>query len=161
MILFLTVAKDEHANHLEPKLRERGAVIVRFDPAEFPRAVEGTLALSSAGRNRCILRRAEQEIDLSSLRAVWYRRPDLPAVHAEIGDGPIRRYVEQESKEFLHDLWNSLDCLWLPAIPFAVHRASTKGTQLKLAAELGFELPPTLITNSPAELLEFYRRHNG
>src|SRR5262249_179757 len=25
----------------------------------------------------------------------------------------------------------------------------------------GFELPPTLVTNSPTDFLEFYREHNG
>ena len=42
-----------------------------------------------------------------------------------------------------------------------IRQAEFKATQLKLAGALGFELPPTLFTNSPEEFLEFYRRHNG
>lgn len=161
MILFLTQARDEHANHVEPRLRGRGASIVRFDPAEFPRAAEITLDISAAGWNRCVLRTAAGEVDLGGVRAAWYRRPNIPTAHDEIGDGPTRRYVEQESIEFLQDVWNSLDCPWLPAAPFAVQRASTKGMQLKLAAKLGFDVPPTVVTNGPGDLLEFYRKHNG
>jgi hypothetical protein len=32
---------------------------------------------------------------------------------------------------------------------------------LKLAGELNFDQPPTLITNSVTDLLDFYRQHNG
>jgi glutathione synthase/RimK-type ligase-like ATP-grasp enzyme len=36
-----------------------------------------------------------------------------------------------------------------------------KAAQLTLALSLGFELPPTLITNDPKEALDFYRTHDG
>jgi glutathione synthase/RimK-type ligase-like ATP-grasp enzyme len=54
-----------------------------------------------------------------------------------------------------------MSCPWLPAKPAVVQHAGHKGLQLKLAAEIGFKIPPTLITNNPSDLLEFYRKHNG
>jgi hypothetical protein len=42
-----------------------------------------------------------------------------------------------------------------------VNRTQPKVAQLKLAGELSFELPPTLITNRPEDVMEFYRHHNG
>jgi glutathione synthase/RimK-type ligase-like ATP-grasp enzyme len=61
----------------------------------------------------------------------------------------------------LRDVWNALDCCWLPARPLAILRAQGKASQLRVAGELGLELPPTLFTNSPDEFLDFYQQHNG
>jgi len=42
-----------------------------------------------------------------------------------------------------------------------IRQAQLKAAQLGIAGALGFELPPTLFTNSPEEFLQFYRQHNG
>ena len=62
---------------------------------------------------------------------------------------------------FMHNTWNSIDSLWLPAHEPVIRRAELKALQLKVAGALGFELPPTLFTNSPEDFLDFYRKHNG
>ena len=49
----------------------------------------------------------------------------------------------------------------MPGARATVLRAEQKARQLALAVELGFEIPPTLITNSPEEFLAFYREHDG
>jgi glutathione synthase/RimK-type ligase-like ATP-grasp enzyme len=100
-------------------------------------------------------------IDLGGLKSVWYRRPQPSFPHEEITDKVSRDLVTEECKTFVNDVWSSLDCLWLPAPPFMIKQAQLKASQLKVAAALGFELPPTLFTNSPEEFLEFYRQHNG
>jgi hypothetical protein len=161
MILILTAPDDEHADHVASKLRERDACFVRFNPAQFPREAEISLSYSPSGRENYILRVGEEQVDLNGLRAVWYRRPEPPVAHSEIGDDLVRDFAKQECKTFLQDLWNSLDCLWLPGPPSTDRQAQLKASQLKVAGELGFELPPTLITNSAADLLDFYNLHNG
>jgi glutathione synthase/RimK-type ligase-like ATP-grasp enzyme len=61
----------------------------------------------------------------------------------------------------MQSLWSMLTDAWLPGRPLAVRQAEQKAFQLKLAGDLGFELPPTLITNRPADLVDFYREHDG
>jgi hypothetical protein len=161
MILILTEPLDPHADHVEQKLRERSAEFVRFNPAQFPSQAEISLCYSFTGQVRYTLRAGEESIDISGLKAVWYRRPQPPVPHEQIADKLTRNFLEEECYTFVSDVWNSLDCLWLPEHPFVVKRAQLKASQLKVAATLGFELPPTLITNSPEEFLEFYRQHNG
>jgi hypothetical protein len=161
MILILTVPGDTHADHVASKLRLRGADSVRFDPALFPREAEISRSYSSRGALSSTLRIGEDQIDLNSLRSVWYRRPQFPIEHREVVGNLVRSFVKHECKVFIQDLWSSLDCVWLPAAPSRLTPASLKGTQLKVAGSLGFELPPTLITNSKADLLDFYNRHNG
>jgi glutathione synthase/RimK-type ligase-like ATP-grasp enzyme len=161
MILILTEPLDPHADYVEKKLCERGADFVRLDYAQFPSKAEISLLYSVTGQVWYTLRAGKESIDLSDLKAVWYRRPKLPIPHDEINNDLIRDYVEEECKTFLNDTWNSLDCLWLPAPQPVIQRAQFKASQLKIAGALGFELPPTLFTNSPKDFLDFYRHHDG
>lgn len=161
MILILSAQDDQHADHVEAELLQRDVAFLRFDPATFPRETKITVSHSCAGRSRYMLQTGEDCVDLRRLRAVWYRRPGRPVAHASITEGEGRQFVEQECSTLVQDLWSALDCFWLPAAPSAVRQAGLKALQLKVAGELGFDLPPTLITNNVAELLEFYRQHNG
>jgi glutathione synthase/RimK-type ligase-like ATP-grasp enzyme len=61
----------------------------------------------------------------------------------------------------MQDACNTLDTRWLPGTFAAIRHADNKQLQLTLAVELGFAIPPTLITSDPEELLDFYRRHDG
>jgi hypothetical protein len=160
MILIVTKPDDEHADYITQKLEERGVEVARFDPADFPARSEISLGYTAAGPHYT-LRTAGTSIDLDRVSATWYRRPELPAPHAEITDPAAHRYVAEECRAFVQDVWASLRCTWLPAPPAAVREAQYKTAQLRVAHSLGFELPPTLVTNSPADFLEFYRRNNG
>jgi len=95
------------------------------------------------------------------LQSVWCRRPKPPVPQEGIQDADVREFVAEESHDFLRDLWNAVDCRWLPARPLTILRAQCKAAQLRVAGELGLELPPTLFTNDPDEFLNFYQQNNG
>jgi hypothetical protein len=160
MILLLSEPKDQHAAHVASMLQRRRAKFIQFDPARFPREAEICVA-SSKTKSGMLLRFDGSQIDLDSVGAAWYRRPEKPVAHDAIVDSDARRLIEQECHQIMHDLWASLDCAWLPASPLAIRQAEFKGAQLKVARDLGFIVPPTLMTNSPGDLLEFYRQHEG
>jgi hypothetical protein len=160
MILILTDDSDPHANHVERRLRERGAEFLRFDPGQFPTNAHLSLTFS-AGCTQARLHWKDEDFDLSCVNSIWYRRPMPSVPHPEITEPVMRNYVEEECRIFMHDAWNVLECFWLPAPQPVIRRAELKASQLKLAASLGFELPPTLFSNSPEDFLEFYRQHNG
>lgn len=161
MILILTEPFDPHADYVVQKLQERSADFIRFNPAQFPSQAEISLSYSFVGQAQYKLCVGEHCINLNNIKSVWYRRPQLPVPQQDIVDKLSRDFVEEECRTFIGDLWNLLDCFWLPAPPLAIRKAQYKASQLKVAAEIGFELPPTLITNNPKEFLEFYRQHNG
>jgi glutathione synthase/RimK-type ligase-like ATP-grasp enzyme len=58
-------------------------------------------------------------------------------------------------------LFAALDVRWLPGPLHLLRRADNKHLQLRLAAQLGFRIPSTLMSNGPEELLAFHRRHDG
>ena len=161
MILILTQPFDPHADRLSQMLEERGAEFVRFNPADFPARANLSVGYAANGKMQSFLRLEETAIDLAQLQSVWNRRPRPPVPHEQIQDAGTREFVAMDCQTFVQDLWNALPCPWLPGRPAAIRRAELKASQLRLAAELGMELPPTLVTNSRAEFLDFYCRHNG
>jgi len=161
MILILTEDSDVHADAVEQRLRHRGADLFRCDPQTFPSKLEMSVAYSGTGKMRSTLSMGGAHVDLNRVKSVWYRRPHSAVAHPEITDSVTRGYIAEEAQTFLNDVWNTMECFWVPAPQSVLRKAEFKASQLKLARSLGFELPPTLITNNPEEFLEFYREHNG
>lgn len=161
MILILTQCFDPHADQVMEMLGERGAEFVRFDPADFPMRASLSVGYDSDGRMRSYLRLEDRVVDLTQLQSVWSRRPRPPVPHEQIQHKDVREFLERDCKTFVQDLWDTLPCRWLPGHPAAIQRAQLKASQLRVAAELGMELPPTLITNNREEFLDFYLQHNG
>jgi glutathione synthase/RimK-type ligase-like ATP-grasp enzyme len=160
MILILTEPGDLHADRVGQKLHDRSAPFVRFNPADFPRHAALSVHFPGGDAHRYVLQAHEQLVELTAVGAIWYRRPRAPVAHDRLTDAATRTAVQQECESFLSDIWSSIGGTWVPGPPFTLRRWR-KVAQLGLAQELGFELPPTLVTNSPDELLTFYRQHNG
>lgn len=161
MILILSSAADGHAVHVAAKLRERGAALVCFNPARFPREAALSLSFTPSGGHTALLHVDGEALDLARVRAAWYRRPEKPIAHPGVRDPAARGFVEQECAMILQDLWSALDCRWLPGPPTTIRNAEGKAMQLKRAGALGFELPPTVVTNCPEDVLALHREHGG
>jgi glutathione synthase/RimK-type ligase-like ATP-grasp enzyme len=161
MILVLTDDADPHADHVAAKLRQRGAPVVRFDPARFPSRAALSVSYDPTGLAGATLETDAATVDLRALRAVWYRRPRPPVPHDDVTDPPTHAYLAEECKTVMNDVWHALDCPIVPAPPAVIRRAELKMPQLATAGRLGFELPPTLITTCPRAFRAFYRQHGG
>jgi putative peptide maturation system protein len=160
MILIVSAPDDDHVARIAPELRRRGASVLWFDLAELPARAQLSVEYEARGCPRPVLRVRDIEVDLRAATAVWTRRPARPSPEG-ITDAALRDYARGETAEAWIGVTAMLDCLWVPGPRWSELRASYKPLQLQVAAELGFEIPPTLITNSPADLLDFHRRHNG
>jgi hypothetical protein len=161
MILIVAEHDDPHADQVAKMLQQRGVDSVRFAQTDFPTRAELSLSYTPDGQAHHTLRIGAELVELNRLQTVWYRLGAYPVPHAHHAEQHHRDYVAEECRCFLHDAWHSLECAWVPAPHFVVQRAQLKATQLRVAASLGFELPPTLISNSPDDFLDFYRQHNG
>jgi MvdD-like protein with pre-ATP grasp domain len=161
MILILTQSADPHADAVMARLQERAAAVVRFNPADFPTRASVSVAYGTHGLTAATLETRGATIDLVGLTSVWWRRPQTPAADEANSDAETRRYVSEECVVVLNDIWHTLPGRFVPAVPAVLRRAELKAAQLVVAAKLGFELPPTLVTTSPREFLAFYREHGG
>jgi glutathione synthase/RimK-type ligase-like ATP-grasp enzyme len=161
MILLIRDRDNPTADYIESRLRERGQAIARFYPEAYPVEAAFTVDYSARGERRVRLTGEDGATDLAGLTAVWFKQIQTPRVHDEIADPNTRRFVEHECQTILFDLWHTLDCLWMPGPPSALSTGQYKIRQLRIAAEVGFELPPTLVTTNPDEVLAFYQEQNG
>lgn len=160
MILVLSKPGDVHADRVEAMLRDRGARVVRFDPGEVGGA-RVVLEHGVRGQGTRIVTAEAGTIDLAEVSVVWLRRPTAPRASDAIADPAMRRYIALELELLLDGIWAALDCAWLPGRYPEIRAADHKLAQLQLAAGLGFTVPPSLITNDPAELVRFYEEHGG
>jgi hypothetical protein len=161
MILVVSTPNEAHSDLVYQRLREQGAAIVRFNHADVPANAALSLAYTPAGRTSYTLRTTEGRIDLDDVGAIMYWRPDPPVPHDRIADPDLRAFVAEECRGVVADMWHSLPGTWLPGRPTTVQTAQYKASQLRVAGEIGFELPPTLISNSPDDFLEFHRANGG
>lgn len=155
MILILTARDDPHADVVSAILTARGVPHVRFDPGDIPRDAEFSVDLDERGGLRRKIMRSEGEIDLEKVRCLWFRRPSRPTPLDSVCDEATRTYVMAECENVLDTLWDSLGCPSLPAPKPVFRRAETKLGQLMMAASVGFDIPATLLSNSPAAALDF------
>lgn len=161
MILVVTCRADQTAELVIEKLQRRGAPVRRFDPADFPSRASLSQSFTPSTPGAMHLHVDGSAIDLHRLRCVWFRRPGEPTLHAEVQDPDLRSYLGAECGQRLEDVWSSLTCPCVPAIPAVIARAGLKATQLGLARQHGFEVPATLFTNDPQAALAFHREHEG
>src|SRR5690242_17951135 len=141
MILIITSADDMPANHVEQILRHRGADVLRFDTADFPSRANLTVSYR-AGVPRYCLRGEGRTHRFDTVDAVWYRKPGPTQIHDVIADENVRKILEQDCREFLQSVWDSLDARALPGKPSDMQVAQRKASQLGRAKALGFEIAP-------------------
>jgi putative peptide maturation system protein len=154
VILVLSGDGDLHAEAVEEELARRGHRALRFDLAQFPERATVSLALGAGGELSGGLHASGTRVTWDEITAVWVRRPGTPQLRRpDLGD-VARRQLEADGAAVLADLWELLDARFVPGRPDAIAHAAHRSRQLRLAAGLGFELPPTLTGNDPEAFLD-------
>jgi ATP-grasp ribosomal peptide maturase len=130
---------------------------VRVDPGDFPHDVALAGALNTTtGQWHGELRTQSRKIDLSEIRAVYWRRPSLyefPGLSSQDQD-----FAAVQAKEGFGGVLASLDCRYVNH-PHRNWVAEYKPGQLATAVRLGFQVPPTLITSDMAAARAFALKH--
>ncbi|MEU7874086.1 MvdC/MvdD family ATP grasp protein [Dactylosporangium sp. NPDC049140] len=160
-ILVLTDAEDVTAGRVAALLASRGAEVLLLDPGVVPHDAQVEMTAGGTGRVRRWLRIGGRDVDLDGLTCVWHRRPTAPVPPSTVADPEVRAHLAGEVKTYLDGVWRALNCRQVPAPRDVIDRADRKPYHLAAAVELGFAVPPTLITADPDRLLEFYDEHDG
>lgn len=156
-VLVISNPTDEHTTRVVKKVEELGAQPLLFYPEAFGHAQCLTL-------KHCLTQQTTvttlfidgQEIDLSRVYSVWYRRPRLLAADPENISPEGLEFAREEWRAVLEATYSLLSSTLWVSHPDRLREAARKPCQLKLAHDLGFYTPRTLITNDPAELKRFY-----
>jgi glutathione synthase/RimK-type ligase-like ATP-grasp enzyme len=123
------------------ELQRRGTPFVRFNTEDYPQRVQ----LTWRSDGEASLRLPSGEYPLSGFNAVWYRRPVPPQMPDDM-PAATAAWARGEAREALLGAWRTLDARWVNH-PDRNRVAESKLSQLRVAAELGFEVPSTLVTS--------------
>jgi glutathione synthase/RimK-type ligase-like ATP-grasp enzyme len=154
MILVLSTARDEHAQTVMVELAKRGAPAQLLDLSEFPQRLALSMRYQNEERRFRFGCDGQAGLDLGSCGAVWWRRPQSPEVSARVTRSSHRLFALNESAEALQGLWHALDAFWMND-PAKDPVAQRKAFQLRVAQDVGLEIPATLITNCPGAARTF------
>lgn len=159
-VLIVSSPADLHARAVMLELTARGTPVELLDLADFPGKLTLTLEFGN-GRRRFHLRRPGQgELDLETIRAVWWRRPSTFNLPTTLRDPAHRRLALSEATTAFHGLFEAMDALWINP-PARDASAGHKPYQLDLAQRLGLEIPQTLMTSDPENAHAFWRACDG
>jgi glutathione synthase/RimK-type ligase-like ATP-grasp enzyme len=160
MILIISHAEDLHTKCVLNSLRSKGEKAVILDLGKFPSQSLVELKYNSKNGNQEIWYKNGQpeKIDLAKSKSIWWRRPQPFNIPSEVGDQTHRMFAFSEAQQVFGGLWGMLEGKWMND-PFLDDLAHKKVYQLKIAMELGFDVPDTLVTNNPEEALEFHKKH--
>ncbi len=151
LILIITNENDGDANIIEKKLIDRGENVFRVDTQAY---VRGDVSIALYEDGTSILEvGAGRELSLDEVGSVWFRKPG--AIAPWLTDPREREFAKKELGELFSQLYMlAPQARWVNR-PEAVDRANHKYPQLGAARRLGFEVPRTCMTNSPARARKF------
>jgi hypothetical protein len=156
MLLILSSRLDFAADYLILRLIERGLPYFRINAEElgtasvrFELAESNTAYVTVGGRN----------LDLATVQSVWYRRGLHPHVNPDVAPSQ-RAFVAGEIRHAWHGVLLGLNAKWANPID-KVAVAEHKLLQLRLAKELGFAIPKTIVSTCSSELTHFTRSYGA
>ena len=157
LILLLTHSEDFFTiDRVFAALLKLGVQPIRIDTDLFPIEVELAAEfgnnLSDANYQ---LKYGEHSIDTQNVRAVWLRRLWHPRLSPQLSP-QFRESCARESSTALTNFWDGLrEARWIDPLA-AIQAAENKLLQLRIATEIGLQIPRTLVTNNPDRVREFY-----
>ncbi len=153
MILVISSEVDNHAMEVLRRLVDMRVPATLLDLSQFPQGMH--LAIDyDPYQISPVLSWDETDLDLDTCSVIWWRRPQPFDLHAEITDSVDRSFAYTECQAAISGLWRMLDAFWVNH-PRLEEEASLKASQLKIAREVGLEVPVTLTTNDPGRARAF------
>src|SRR3954471_18732258 len=151
-VLILAQERDEHATAVAAELGRLGGQAEIVDTSLFPDRARLVARYETCERCRervFLLELERGRIDLGNVGAAWWRRPQHPAPSPTLRRHDHQVFVVNEPHEALRGLWHALHAFWIndPGRDDVAHR---KLLQLRVAQEVGLEIPSTLVTNDVA-----------
>lgn len=146
MILILSSRLDVHAVAAATVLRRQGNVCVVLNQEDFPESLAISVDPAVTG---VVYGKGGEEFPLSSFRTVWNRRWSVPQPPAFLS--PQDQDLSYRASKRLLDWLNLFKCpdqLWIND-PWKAIEAANKLVQLRIAREVGFAVPETIVTNHP------------
>jgi glutathione synthase/RimK-type ligase-like ATP-grasp enzyme len=154
-ILILGNASDAHAVHLNTALTQAGAVVDYFDTGLFPTHL--CLSWDPQTSNGSLRLPAAHPLALRDIHSVFWRTLRNVGT-VPLADAQQQRLASNDAMSTLHTLIKACPARWINSWQaYQFHRE--KPLQLRAIHHLGVQIPPTLVTNDPADVRRFAQSH--
>ena len=156
-VAIISSKSDAHATAVLEELKRMDQPATLVDLSDFPLKSQLSMEYSTGRTDQFTLKAPAGVIDFAEVGSIWWRRPQNFQLDPAITAHASVQFAFNESNEAITGLWPALNVFWIndPARDAIAHR---KAYQLKLAREIGFVIPETLITNDPAAARQFIER---
>lgn len=158
-VLVLTSLDDPTSDIVITELNRRGIAVVRLDPGDFLAGQVELAARYGPGALAGRIRTPSRSLELDDVRSVYYRRPS-PYKAPEGMEAQDGRFALAQARHGLDGVLASLNCRYVNH-PWNIMRADHKPAQLAAAVKLGFQVQPTIVTNSLDEARIFAAEHGS
>lgn len=152
MILILSSHDDLHVKEVIKYLPKNSYLI--FDLSDLPKKHHIAIQYQPEFKALLLDEHGNELANLTQYTSFWWRRPQLYELHDELQNSEFTNWAYQEIEETVFGLWQSLDGKWINN-PNHDDYASRKVYQLKIANDIGFSIPGTIITNSKDALAKY------
>ena len=152
-VLIITFSQDNESISLVTEaLEAKGEKVFRFDTDRYPTEVK--LDLYSGQSETGIITDGDQQIDLTEVSSVWYRRMRYGQKLPKSMDQQYKEASLRECRATVRGMISSLGGFHFDKMA-NVDVANNKQLQLKVAQQVGLETPRTLISNHPQAVKKF------
>jgi MvdC family ATP-grasp ribosomal peptide maturase len=160
VILLITHSGDFFTiDRVAEALSKKGVQPFRLDTDKFPLEVQLTAHFDKS-KSYHTIEYGNHSVSTEQVQAVWSRRIWEPQLGKELAP-QYREACIRESKATLDGFWDSLKgATWIDDLE-RINYASNKLRQLRIASEVGFTIPQTLVTNKAEAAREFFHQVNG
>lgn len=160
VVLLITHSGDFFTiDRVAEALSKKGVQPFRFDTDKFPLEVQLT-AQFDRSKSYHRLEYGGHSISTEQVKAVWMRRIWEPKLGEELAP-QFREACIKESRATLDGFWDSLRAArWVDNLE-RINVANNKLRQLRVASEVGFVIPQTLVTNKAEAAREFFQEVKG
>lgn len=159
-ILIIADPADPHALAVQSHLTDMGCKVAIWQTRHLLQEQKLVYTFGERSTADLLLNQGNpSSLDLHSVDAVWMRR------FGQVKAGPaleswIESVVERESTRAVKSLLRNLSCFKVND-PEKQDECLYKLTQLKAAKESGFEIPKSVVTNSPDAVRDFIDNQRG
>lgn len=160
VVLLITHSDDFFTiDRVAEALLKKGAQPFRLDTDKFPLQVQLTAHFDKT-KSCHTIEYDNHSISTEQVQAVWMRRIWEPELSQQLAP-KFREACIRESKATLDGFWDSLKgAKWVDDLE-RIDYASNKLRQLRIASEVGFVIPQTLVTNKAQAVRQFFEQVNG
>ena len=159
-VLVHSTRSDLHADAVLWGLERLGVECELWPAGEFPDSQEISIHSSCDGQH-CTMEYSGHSLQLADAKVFWNRRSAAPRLAPALNIHD-KQYVEQQSRQHLEAFLLAAcpNALWVNR-PEVARMEVNKPYQLRIAQEVGINVPATLCSNSPTQIRQFYYEQNG